>query len=121
MAAIHAMAGTNKSGHYVSPEVARNFALDFMMEQLNLARKYLKEGNCPGYYQALGFAMHPAQDQWASGHDFLAGIPGDYSSLIPHFFGDMFPSNDAIQSAFNSSLFVLQGNAFGALRPSRRR
>jgi len=118
MAAIHSMAGKDpQTGNYESRSQARMRAISFVNSQMQLANKFKKEGNCLGYYQALGFALHTVQDQWALYHDFKPWNPTNVITDIAHFIADNAPSEHAFNSALNSSLLLLQGNIEQAFKP----
>jgi hypothetical protein len=111
MNAIHATIGKDPStGTFQSPEQAYMNTVVFAKTQLALANKFKGKSNCLGYYQALGFALHPAQDQWAGGHSYTPFRGYLNPSIVPHAVMDYFPSETTLAAALYSSLQSLIGN-----------
>ena len=114
--AMHAMAGIDPiTGEYQSTDVARLMTGNFISSQLSLANQAKQKGDCLSYYSYLGRALHAAQDQWASGHNYQQWLGG----ILPspdHEKGDWFPSETEISNAIISSIMVLGGNVDAAIR-----
>jgi RHS repeat-associated protein len=118
MNAVHATIGKDPStGNFQSPEQAYSNTVTFVKSQLAFANKFKQEGNCLGYYQAIGFALHPAQDQWAGGHSYTPFRGYLNPSIVPHAAMDYFPSEATLNAALFSSLQILEGNLQSALPP----
>ena len=112
--AIHAMAGRDpETRQYQSPDQARNNTEQFIKDRLDDAANSKTSGDC---YKALGNALHAAQDQWASLHNYSEWHPIPGIQEFAHFVSELNPSPGSLYGAALSSSMVLMGLPEAAIR-----
>ncbi len=82
---VHSMAGRiSEKGRYQTREEAIAARNEMVKQLAKEAREALEKGNCPGFYTAVGWALHALQDEFAAGHNFKEWHPKNPVGLIPH-------------------------------------
>jgi RHS repeat-associated protein len=98
---VHSMSGRiSEKGRYQTREEAIAARNEMVKQLAKEAREALAKGNCPGFYTAVGWALHALQDEFAAGHDFNEWRPKNPVALIPHLHLENF-SPEAINATKN--------------------
>ncbi|MDQ0612255.1 RHS repeat-associated protein [Variovorax sp. W1I1] len=100
----HSMAGVNSQGVYDTPGVALTNSQNYIAGQIFAARN--------GAPEALGNAIHSAQDQYSPSHQFQEwrgfGSEGIFGTLS-HVFADTFPGWSNLTGAYDRTAGIIQG------------